>query len=238
VDRPEWGGNVTFTDTASQQIAVIDSRIRAAKLQENAFGTVQSLASTGVDVQVVFDGSTVSMPVKALGNVPLAIGDRVTLDLYVGRTWVITGNFTRRRPGFVHDRLFATSGTTTSSSFVDYPGSPTIQFIKQYDESTVVVKLTIGLRVPSVTDTIGKTAFRISGTPGTETETLYTAADFESSHIVFNTANKHEILPGSTHVALDAGDYTFTARWRRVSGTGTLTSDSNDLLIWHVEEIL
>jgi hypothetical protein len=55
-----------------------------------------------------------------------------------------------------------------------------------------------------------------------------------------NLSNTHADTVGglTTALTLPAGAYALTARWRRVSGNGTLTVDGNDQITMRVKEVV
>lgn len=219
-------------------IDTVDARIEVSRERTIAIGTVQTRDTVGPGTTVVFDDTDIAMPVKTPGHVHILENDRVVLQLFE-TTWVVLGTFNRRQMGEANGVSFGPSAgaSTTSGTFVDMPNSPSINFTKRYDLTAVRVGLVTGMYV-STAPTLVQTAIRIAGQSGTLTASTFTAYDTLTCHFSFNTALEHGILPGwQREVGMPAGDYTLTARWRRPSGSGTLTNDLNDRTQIEVDEI-
>ncbi len=223
-------------------IRIIDSRIASAQRKVVDFGTVQSRDTTGPGATVVFDGTVDGQPVKVPGHVHCFGGDRVVMEQVKGN-WVVLGTFNRRQLAESYTRAFGpgTPGTSTSASFVDQPCALVTTLTKRYDLTALRLSLISELYV-TVAPTVVATAVRVAGLTGTETASIFTPIDFNIGVLNFNAAGTHLAIPGfirgtNSPAGFPAGDYTITARWRRISGTGTMTQDSNDLNAVEVDEI-
>lgn len=219
-------------------IDMVDERIQLSKRRTVAYGTVQTRDTTGPGATVVFDGTTIAMPVKVPGHVHVLENDRVML-LLGETTWVIVGSFNRRlmAEAFLKISGPGGGGTTTSASFVDMPSTPTIAFNKRYDLTAVRIALKAAVSSSAVA-TVVETAVRVYGAPGTLTASTYTAADNSLDLTALNVANVHTLMYGTYRdINMPAGTYYIGARWRRVSGGGTLSVDQNDIMHLEADEI-
>lgn len=211
------------------QAVVDDSKVVAQKM-----GTVVSRATAGAAAVVSFDGSSgLGQPVKCFESVVVAPGDRVGLIKFEG-DWVIVGNYsTTLWADGLQGFAFTSTSTTTSATFVDMPGSPTIAVQKARDVTQFQLNIQLSCRSAAAASTIMEFSFLIHLPDGVTT--------YESAIIrrVFNTADAHQDMAGgvTTNLTLPAGAYTLTARWRRVSGTGTPTTDVNDSVTMRVKEV-
>lgn len=220
------------------QIDVIDARISLHLQRLMATGTIQTRDTTGTGATVIFDASTLAMPVKVPGHVHTLEHDRVTLGLF-GRTWVVLGTFSRRQLGeaFARDIGPVSPGTTTSASYVEMPNAVTVPFVKRYDLTAVRLGMIVHCYV-TVAPTVVRTALYVEGTPGTETAATFTPLTIHLGTLNFNQASTHLPIVATTRsTLLPSGEYTLTARWLRTSGTGTLTYDSNDWSTIEIDEL-
>lgn len=224
-----------------RQIAVIDARIEAAREKVVDFGTIQDRDTTGPGATCVMDGTQDAQPVKVPGHVHCFGGDRVVLQKVKG-TWVVLGTFNRRQLAESNVRAFGPSpaGTTTSASFADMPGATTtsMSFLKRYDLTAVRFGLAAHMFVATTQPTVVQTGIRIAGTTGTDTAATFTPIDIAMGYLSFNVVSVHLALPGwGRSIGIPSGTYTITARWRRISGSGTPNIDQNDLIAMEADEI-
>jgi hypothetical protein len=212
----------------SMMIAVIDQRIKANQRQLSAWGTVAQIDGDS-DAQVVLDSTEIAIPAKMSGSVWCYEGDRVGL-LLIEKHWTIVATTVRRWPATAGASNFQTAGgTTTSSSYGDTPIVTADTFVKRWDGSTVLAWLTGGAAANAVPTQVEWALEFVSPDTGTF---VYPMAYFN-----FNVANVHAQTADVEPLAsLPASTYTVTAQWRRVSGTGTLTSDQNDVVAFAVME--
>jgi hypothetical protein len=114
------------------------------------------------------------------------------------------------------------------------PTSPKANFAKYRDVTQIQIHINI-----SMYSTVASTVVEIGGglifPDATQT-------DLAIFHRAFNAATDHRDIGGgitTPGLTLPAGSYSVVARWRRVSGTGTLTMDANDsCTVWAREVIL
>ena len=206
-------------------IALIDQRVRAAQAVTAAQGTCVDRDTTGPKAQVLFDGSTVAMPVLVLGHVNLQPGMRCVLNRYE-RTWVVTGSFAHPEAlGAATIIQFGPADTVTSATFVDLAINAWT-FTKLYDLTQVRLGMSAAAFSTAV-NTIGRWALRL--TPQDPGNT-YTPVDLQLSHVAWNAANEHKGGYAEKWVAdIPAGAYTCQIRWKRNSGTGTITTNVDNL---------
>lgn len=188
---------------------------------------------------VTFDGSFNSAPVKCLPDVMPMIGDRVALAK-VGSEWTIIGSFTAKTPvRWLYIADSGPTGSTSSASFVDFPGPITGTFTKYYDWTRIRLEVFVRFFFNAGTGTAE------IGLQLVSTTAPYTSADILMSHDVANTATDYESghqmreLPDAVNsAAMPAGEYTITLRWRRQAGSVSLNSDSNGRNQIEVTEIV
>jgi hypothetical protein len=216
-------------------IQLVDERIRLHDKASQLMGTVVTRDSTGPGATVLFDGSTVAVPVKCMGHVFCQPSDRVSLARY-GSDWLIIGSFSG--PGFGEaskalDGLPSTTAQLTSSSFIDLPEYGTLSFTKYFDNTYVRMSATVGA-LATVAATHIVWALRFTPDVG---GVGYTPTDLTVVNIHINTINSH--LPNTgfrRQVNIPAGTYTVALRWRRSAGTGVVTSDANDYYAVELDE--
>jgi len=66
------------------------------------------------------------------------------------------------------------------------------------------------------------------------------SVDYLVAHLYFNPTATHLPVSGVSIIGygvLAAGTYTVTPRWKRLSGTGTMTVDTNDMFMFTLKEI-
>jgi hypothetical protein len=120
-----------------------------------------------------------------------------------------------------------TAGSTTSATFANMPGNPTLPFTKKYPASLTNLKaeLTTG-------------AFSSAINTGVAFALLIDGNDRQIMSLLINVAAAH-VYFGSTILltGLAANTYSAVGRWRRVSGAGTLQSDGNDWTSITLDEV-
>lgn len=215
-------------------INMIDQRIRAHDAQTRAAGTCVDRAATGPGANVIFDGSSVAMPVKVLGTVFVQPGNRCVLDKY-GSDWVVTGAWAATALGEASSMQLGPVGgtTTTSGSLVDLTPIDPVTFSKIYDNTFTEMHLTAGCFV-TVANTRVRFALRV--TP-IDPASGYTAADYVLAYEHFNVINQHLSFHAMTRALnIPSGSYTVQVRWKRDSGTGTLQCDDGDNFVFSLDE--
>jgi hypothetical protein len=217
----------------SDLLALVDERIDDSRVRSTKMGTVTGRDTTGARCLVTFDGSSgVSQPVKCPESVVVDVGNRVGLVKFES-DWTITVNHSLETLcDQVSSFQWASSGTTTSVTFVDMPSSPSITFVKLRDATVLRIYVALSLYT-TVAATVFHIGFHIASLDG------LISYDEDVFHRAINTANAHADYSGwITTGALAAGSYTGTARWLRTSGTGTMTTDSNDSISTRVQEAM
>jgi hypothetical protein len=116
------------------------------------------------------------------------------------------------------------AGTTVVATYANMPGTSSLAFTKQVASTNTVVTLNTSL-FSTATATVVRLAIRVAGT------------DYDCAHMAINTANEHTSMSCTIVIpSIAAGSQTAQARWRRVSGAGTVTQDTNDWINLTVQE--
>jgi hypothetical protein len=214
---------VSYNDTL---IRTIDARIEAALAGRlTARGTVlaRRTAGFGTDTRVLFDDADQAVWIQSVGNCEALEDDRV-ICLRADGVWTVLGVLARRGASADTFRVNGfTVGTTTSGSYVDMPGSPTVKFVKRYDSSHVRTGVQLSAYASVQAAAIGRVGVSFVGPSGTTT--------YDVARFYFNTLQEHHSFAGTQEAAGGhaAGEYDVTFRWRRESGgTGVLNVDGND----------
>lgn len=118
------------------------------------------------------------------------------------------------------------SGTTTSSSFANIGGSTSVSFTKVDASSRLRVDLHVSCFVTGSVPDVAEFGVLINGT------------DYAIMKGTISAASIHKTFSGIRLIGgIAAGTYTVQARWRRVSGSGTVTGDGDDRLSFAVMEV-
>lgn len=219
-------------------IKMVDARIAAAQKKVIDYATVVSRDPAGVGATIRFDADSGAVDAKVFGHVHVAQDDRVLAVLNKGQ-WLIVGSFSRRFLGECSNRTFgpAITAVTSSSTFVDMPSNTVASMTKRYDATALRVRL-VATFWGSVVDDVARTGVRTVGTPGTLTATTWTASDTVGGKMEIDAAFvRVTVVTDFRMIDVPAGDYTFTARWRRDSGTGELRMVDKDLVELSVDEM-
>lgn len=233
-------GGVAVTYVDDNTLAAIDQRIRLAQRKTSANGTMVTRDTTGPGCTVLHDGATIATPAKCLGSVFANAGDRVVLDLY-GSEWLVTGSFSSLAFGEgsrALDGLPSAATPITSATFVDLTEFGSFSFSKAYDNTFVRVGLTASC-FSSVATTRVFWGVRLVQTAGVSP---YGPTDLTMGGFMLNTVNIHTSFTkfkrylGLADGGIPAGTYTVSLRWRRFSGTGTLSADTNDDFALELDE--
>jgi hypothetical protein len=219
----------------ASMIALIDQRIRANAQMTKAVGTCVERDPTGPGATVIFDGSTVAMPVKVLGHVFLQPGFRCVLDKY-GTDWIVSGSFAAMGLGEASSSQFpATTGGLTSSTYLDINELSPLTFTKLFDRTYVRFAMTASCYLNVGTD-INRVRFALRVT-GVETSAAYTATDYDLNYNVCDLNGEHISTHATSRTTtMPAGIYNVQARWRRTAGAGTLRANGDDLFTIEVDE--
>ena len=220
-------------DYPTSLVNLIDQRVDEASPKPVKMATVQSRDSTSALAIVAFDGgSGVGQGVKCFESVVVDVGDRVGVIKFEGE-WVIVGNYTLRFFGEQMGGFGGSAGNTTSSSFADIPGTPRVQVTKYRDNTQFQIFL-----AQSMTSTVAATVVELAATIAYPDGV--TTVDQVLYHRAINATADHRDMSGgltTPGLTLPGGAYSITARWRRVSGTGTLATDGNDSTTLWVREV-
>lgn len=217
-----------------QMRQLLDDQVAAGQSVTMKMGTVTSRETATARAIVAFDGSSgIGQPVKCFDSVICDVGDRVGMAKIEGE-WIIIGCYTLRTLGDEYTSVqFASSNTTTSSSFVDMPAGASLTILKIKD--TTQFRIEIGMvgftTVANTGFSVGANVLSADGSINTD-QLLYQRA--------WNAAFEHHDWTGGTTTALTlpGGSYTITGRWLRRSGTGTLTMNTDDGVWLKVKEVL
>ncbi len=212
---------------------VIDERVLADRRTVTKMGTVQSRDSTGVRAMVALDGSSgVPQPVKCPESVVVDPGDRVGVARFEADL-IIVFNYSLRSLGRGHTTFeWGSLSTTTSATYVDMPSSPELSFAKYRDSTLIRFRCMVSAYVTASGFTVMKVGYRLR-----DGNTIDYDEDIARFDLV--STNNHYAWGGiATTAALPAGNYTATARWLRVGGSGTLTVDAQDLIHMEAEEVI
>jgi hypothetical protein len=228
-------------DNAEELINLIDQRIRAAASRDRHWGTIVQRDTTGPGAMVVFDGSTVAMPVKVAGGIFAREGDRCLLDRY-GSDWIVSNSWAAVALGEATTNTLGPSigsGTLTSSTFVDINEFTPMLFTKAYDQTFVRLGLTAGCFCNASGGTSVRWGVRV--TP-VDTSSPFAAVDMPIGSIYFNQTGVHmQGYWAARLVSLNdggppAGDYMLSLRWLRWGGSGNLQFDSGDYFMLEADE--
>lgn len=194
--------------------------------------TVSSAGSDTASPKIVFDGDSVALTATNLTGDALEPGSRLMgMILPGGANYVIgyLGPSLQSTVGYCSTTGFATAGTTTSGVFVDLPGPKTATMVKKLSSTALMFSMT----ATSYTNIVAtEVIFGINIAGPVTSLDLNMAVLFHNSVLVHAQAAGVNSLPG-----VEAGTLTFTARWARLVGTGTLTQDANDWVSFSVMEI-
>jgi len=191
--------------------------------------TVIGAATDPANVSIMFDADTINTTaVSMLGQLPA--NTRVYVDMVPPAANFIVGLATQE----VNSTFLGASstnsnfaaGTTTSATYVDLPGPPTVTIAKAYTDTRLFIALTATL-----TSTLANTSVRFA-------VNIAGVGDGDIAQLVINPANTHLQVAGSAvFPASVSGSVAVTGRWRRVAGGGTLTTGTDDWISISVMEV-
>jgi hypothetical protein len=120
----------------------------------------------------------------------------------------------------------AASGTTTSATYANYPGSSaTLNFTKAASSTKLLVSINVDPWVATTGSDLVGIDVRIAGT------------DYACTQFFFNTVTVHEDITCSVIVTgIASGAQTAQIRWSRISGTGTVSADADTWSSMTVQE--
>lgn len=198
---------------------LIDKKVNG---RVTAQGTVVSRSGSFTDpkLSVAVDWSPVALPMKAFGNVWARAGDRVGL-LRVESGWVVVGSWTPPRLGEASVQTAFPTGSTTSASYGDSPGSDQVVTLTKYWDETDVSAFTVA------------SAFCL-GSAGTSlsfaVKFVELGSTFECAYYLFNTLSDHRTIVGGSDPIpnIPAGVHTVRLQWKRPGGAGTPSVNADD----------
>jgi hypothetical protein len=175
-------------------------------------------ATDPANAVIMFDGDTVNeAAVSMLGVLP--VGARVYVDIVPpGGNFIVGMASTVANPlffGAVNRTAALASGTTTSATFVDLPGSPSITLTKAYTQTRIRIDLHC-IFYSTLANTGASFGVNIDGTDGGVCSRVVNAAN------TYAQASGTAIFPFAV-----SGSLVITGRWLRYVGGGTLTTDGN-----------
>jgi len=222
-------------DTIAAMNTIVDGKLmRAGMSQVTAIGVITSIVDVN-NAYATFEGSSASVPVSLAGSALIYEGDRVTLVKCGQRParerWVAVCALTRRWQPHSGDSQLQTVGTTVSSSYSDTPVLTSCTFVKHWDATRVYVAVT-GAAYSTVTNTVAVWGANFND------PNQATIPSYDTTTILYNTASEHLSVTNWRYITdLLAGTYTVKVRWKRTSGTGTVSADTNDRVSINVMEI-
>lgn len=229
-------------ENAEELLRLIDQRARMHQTRMRHWGTVVQRDTTGPGAQVVFDGSTVAMPVKVVGGVFAQPADRCLLDLY-GSDWVVSGSWAAVALGESGSNLLGPpggSGNLSSPSYLDVTEYGPVGFTKAYD--LTYVRIAVGASAFCNTTPGTSVRWGVRITPD-DASSPYPATDHNVGSIYYNQTGVHmqgywavRVVGTSSPGGLPAGDYTCQLRWLRWGGTGTIQFDQSDYFVMELDE--
>jgi len=120
----------------------------------------------------------------------------------------------------------AGTGNTTSVTYVDLPGSPSVNFTKRYSaaSTSIEVELAIG-------------SYASAAGIGLDFGVLINGVDTTVTHFFHNPGNEHQMAVGAEDITgLADGTYTIKPRWRSSAG-GQINQDNNDWISLRAHEV-
>lgn len=184
----------------------------------NLVGIVVSL----LPLQVNYRGGIVLNP-GVMGSYVPAPGDTVTM-IRQNSSWLIiganaTGNASSNTSANINSA--ASVATTTSAGFVNVAGA-NILFSKRLTSTKLRVDASLSLFT-----SLANTGFSFGFDVLRPDNSLVIRANFVSG--LLNVASDHKFVSAQDYYTIvPAGDFNLQLLWRRDSGLGTLTRDTND----------
>lgn len=204
--------------------------------QDTALGTLVYRDATGLAGLVQFDGDDQALPVKISGAVDTRTQDRVAL-VRTGAYWMVVGTLSMGGMAEASRRGIIGADSTSSTSYATLGSIPATSFQKLH--TATALRIGIGMSAYSTaTATPMRIGARITGTSFEGVS--YDSGDMDVKHFNFNESNSHRDFSGVIRTfdnGIPPGDYSLAVRWRRVSGSGTITTDSNDWYWVEIDEI-
>ena len=191
--------------------------------------TVVDAITDPANTIILFDGDSINTTaVSMVGALPP--DTRVYVDMVPPAANFITGlvadNLNPIFFGAISYNAALAAGTTTSATYVNLPGNPSMTLTKTYLQTRIRLDLHV-TSFSTLTNTSVRYAINING-----------STDGDMCQIVINPANTHTQVSGTVIFPFTAsGSVPLVARWRRPAGGGTLTTDTNDWLSMTAQEV-
>lgn len=181
---------------------------------------------------VVFDSDTSATAVPVVNLLSdTAAGDRVYVAQIPPAGNYMIGRSPLPDPARMvpeNTNAAAAAGTTTSATYVDMPGPPTVTITKVYPDTRLRVDFH-ATSFSTAVSTVARFAVNID----------LAATDNDISGFTHNLANTHRQASGTgIYACPGTGTVIVTGRWRRVSGAGVLTMDTSDWVSMTVQEVI
>ena len=123
-----------------------------------------------------------------------------------------------------------TVGTTTSATYANVPGNPTVTIVKNFPASlTNIAFMTSFSMFASVVNAGVGLGVNTNGGSGTDIDLMGFAINPAATH---THVSNHQLLAN-----LDVGTYVFTLRWKRTASAATLQVDGGDWVSMLAEEV-
>lgn len=211
-------------------IDIIDARVLRALKRPQRVGTFFE-RSGEITGSLVEDGTATAMPCLVGSDVVVSPGDRVVFAQF-GSSWVILSSLTPQGVELQYEYT-AAGETTTSASYVDAPGLPAVAqrtWMKRRPGSHVIARVD-ATAFSSVASTDLQWAVLLTDlTSGTAYGPTFICSWFSGDGN--RTPHGRQVKIAS----IPAGTYDVKLQWRRASGTGTITMNSDDRYTFNIRE--
>ena len=189
----------------------------------------QPATSTDPRIFAVCDGDTEPLVMTPLIGGYFPTGSRIwTLRIPPGGNYIIGAtDLTDVLPSGDNTIASGDSGTTTSSTFAAFPGSPEVSITKRYPLGKSMLLFTVMGSTRAVGGAGSSIAF------GTDVE----GTEFNLSFFAFSTLATRFVSGGQLQIDANLGLATFPLLWRRPGGTSTITVDADDWTSFSVLEV-
>lgn len=214
-------------------LQAVDELISQALVHRTATdqGTVQSVQADAFRAMVVFDGTSVAMPVKVSGHVGCVAGDRVCLQRF-GSDWVVMAAFALNWAGNNGYSGAGAVGSVAVGAYANMPGTPNFTVTKRWNATRI--KWTWAMS--AYADAVGRTCVMgVSIDAGATTIDVGKMNWANTGGGGFGVTRMFGVAQQWTS-SVDAGIYTARARWK-TGGAGTITTDTDDYWSFGWQEV-
>lgn len=202
----------------------------------NVSGVVQNVDPTRLSATVVIDGSTVGVPIKCLGHVQPLAGDRVLVsrvgprrrrkapdEAYAGEEWCVIGVSSRvAGPNMVVSNFSAATGSISSGTIADYPGTTTTQFYKRSDATPLLLYLSFTTEVITSNSTLA--AYLTLTQDATFSQVKIAEIESVLANAAFGPAHFRVAPDPAGAPTFGSGLWDVKVQWARSAGTGTFNT--------------